>query len=218
MKFKYGAVGAAAMIAFGLTEAANAAAVVVPYSGSFNESSVPAQGGLPAGDYDTIGGAADVGLFQLVNGANTFSGGAQSASDPSDAFLIEILPGFTLVSASIQWATNATDFNPVFASPPPKWTVLTSDGLQTLVDVTLTSNGATSTITFNVPNINRGPGIYSVVLGNGTFALSQTNGPINYTMTYNVRQDLAAVPLPAALPLFLAGLGALGVARRKKKA
>jgi hypothetical protein len=210
MNLKYCAVGAAAMIAFGFAQAANAAAVIIPYTGSFSESS--------SGDIDGVAGAGDLPLFQLVSGANTFAASAQSNTDPSDAFLIEILPGFTLVSASIQWATNASDFNPVFANPAPKWTVTTSDGLQTVLDVTLTSNGATATVNFNVPNINRGPGIYSVVLGNGLFALSQNNAPINYTMTFNVRQDLAAVPLPAALPLFLAGLGALGVARRRKKA
>lgn len=211
------AVASAAVMAFGFAQAANAAAVVVPYSGSFNESSVAAQGGLPAGDYDTIGGAADVGLFQLVNGANTFSGGAKTPNDSSDAFLIEILPGFTLVSASISWATNANDFNPVFASPAPIWTLEESDADPTVFILTLSSNGATAPLTFNAPSFTRGPGIYSVILGNGTFAMNNGD-PINYTMTFNVRQDQAVVPLPAAFPLFLAGLGALGIARRRKKA
>lgn len=198
--------------------AAQAAAVVVPYSGSFNESSVAAQGGLPAGDYDTIGGAADVGLFQLVSGANTFAGGARSPSDSSDAFLIEILPGFTLVSASIRWATNANPNNPVFAVPAPNWSLEESDADPTIFQLSLGGNGATAPININAPAFTpRGPGIYSVILGNGVFGMNNGD-PINYTMTFNVRQDQAVVPLPAALPLFLAGLGALGVARRRKKA
>ena len=32
------------------------------------------QDGSPAGDYDTIGGLDDVGLFNLVDGSNTFEG------------------------------------------------------------------------------------------------------------------------------------------------
>ncbi len=207
----------AAVTVVAFAGAAQAAAVVVPYSGSFNESSVAAQGGLPAGDYDTIGGLDDVGLFQLVSGANTFAGGARTPSDSSDAFLIEILPGFTLVSASISWATNANDFNPVFANPAPIWTLEESDATPTIFLLNLGGNGATAPINLNAPAFTRGPGIYSVILGNGTFAMN-SGDPINFTMTFNVSQDQAVVPLPAALPLFLAGLGALGVARRRKKA
>lgn len=39
-----------------------------------------------------------------------------------------------------------------------------------------------------------------------------------YTATFNQNVDLAAVPLPAGLPLMLVGLGAFGIARRRKTA
>ena len=56
--------------------------MVVPYSGAFDEATVSAEGGLPAGDYDTIGGLEDVGLFNLVVGANTFEGSVWTPGIP----------------------------------------------------------------------------------------------------------------------------------------
>ena len=61
------------------------------------------------------------------------------------------------------------------------------------------------------PAFERGEGIYSVLIGNGTFG--SNTGPIDYTMTF----ETTVVPVPAAVWLFGSGLlGLIGVARRKK--
>lgn len=87
----------------------------VNYNGSFDESSIASEGGLPAGDYDTVGGLNDVAVFQLVEGTNEFFGSVYSPQDGSDVFTVEVMSGFRLVGASINWATNLPgiplDFN-----------------------------------------------------------------------------------------------------------
>ena len=57
------------------------------YTGSYDEASAP------NGDYEAIGDAADVGLFNLVAGTNRFFGSIYSPSDPSDFFAIGIGAG-----------------------------------------------------------------------------------------------------------------------------
>jgi len=201
---------------------AQANTVVVPYSGSFDEATVPAEGGLPAGDYDTIGGLNDVGLFNLVAGANTFSGSAHTPSDSSDAFVIGIGPNQTLVGASIVFGTNVDDFNPMFILGGPQaptiWTLEESSPTPTIFLQSFSGGSAPQSLT--APAFTRGAGIYSMIIGNGVFG--SNNGPINYTMTFNVTQTVtppAATPIPGALPLFASGLGGVGfLGWRRKRA
>lgn len=201
---------------------ARADSVIVPYAGAFNENTVAGPvDGLPAGDFDTIGGLNDVGLFNLVAGVNTFTGSAKTPNDSSDAFLIGIGPNQTLISASIVFGTNLNDFNPLFAAPGPHLVLEESDPTPTIFDIAVGSNGQSGPVTFNAPSFTRGTGIYSVLFGNGTFA-SNNNDPVGYVITFNVTETTPPVetPLPAALPLFATGLGAMGFLgwRRKKKA
>jgi hypothetical protein len=120
---------------------AQADSVTVPYTGSFDEATVPAEGGLPAGDYDTIGGPVDIGLFNLVAGNNTFSGSVWTPGDSSDAFLIGIEANQTLTGASIAFGTNLSPLAPMFAFPAPTWTLEESWAMAHLDVVT----GAAST-------------------------------------------------------------------------
>lgn len=201
---------AAVLAMFGAGGAsAYAGTVTVPYTGTFNESSVAAEGGLPAGDYDTIGGAPDVGLFNLVAGANTFLGSVYTPYDSSDVFLIGIAPGQTLVGASIVFGTNLNLFDPLFAAPAPIWTLEESSATPTIFLQSLGYSGLDSPISLSAPGFTRGPGFYSLLIGNGTFATNNSE-PVQYAITFNVAQ-VASTPIPAALPLFASGLAALGL-------
>jgi hypothetical protein len=196
-----------------------AATVIVPYAGSFNEASVAAEDGLPAGDYDTIGGNLDVGQFDLVAGLNSFSGSVWTPRDSSDFFLINIGANQILTGATIAFGTNLTPLMPMFAFPPPQWNLSDSAGITTIFDLTVGSNGLTSTANVTAPAFTAGPGFYGMLLGNGTFGVNtgDFNTPINYTMTFTVDQKISTTPIPAALPLLAGGLGILGFASRRKK-
>lgn len=195
-----------------LGAAAQAGTVTVPYVGSFDEATVPGpQDGLPAGDYDTIGGLLDVGLFNLVAGSNTFEGSVFTPGDSSDVFLIGIGPLQTLTGASIAFGTNLNSSNPMFAFPAPQWTLEESDTTPTIFDLQVGSDGLMGTDNVIAPAFERGEGIYSVLIGNGTFG--SNTGPIDYTMTF----ETTVVPLPGAVWLFGSGLlGLASVARRQK--
>ncbi len=194
--------------------AAQAATVTVPYVGSFDEADVSAEGGLPAGDYDTIGGLPDVGLFNLVAGNNTFEGSVWTPGDSSDVFLIGIGPLQTLTGASIAFGTNLSPSAPMFAFPSPQWTLEESDPTPTIFDLTVGADGLTTTHVVIAPAFERGEGIYNVLIGNGTFGINTGNfdTPIDYTMTF----ETTVVPIPATVWLFGSGLlGLVGIARRK---
>lgn len=98
---------------------ANAIAIPVPFSGVFNESDILAEGGQPAGDYDTIGGLQDTALFNLIVGANEFYGSINSPSDATDFFNVGIGAGLRLIGASIDWGTNLPGLQYGFIGSPP---------------------------------------------------------------------------------------------------
>lgn len=95
------------------------AAIVVPFTGVFYETDILAEGGQPAGDYDTIGGFQDTALFNLVVGSNEFYGSINSPSDTSDFFNIGVGAGLRLVGAKIDWAINLPGLQYSFIGLPP---------------------------------------------------------------------------------------------------
>ena len=85
---------------------AHAGLIEISYNGSFDESTIAAEDGLPAGDYDTIGGVEDVALFNLLEGENHFFGSIYSPADVADVFTVGVTAGLTIVGARIDWGTN----------------------------------------------------------------------------------------------------------------
>ena len=196
----------------GAVPAALAAAVAVPYSGSYDERTQ-----APGGDYDAIGGLLDVGEFTLQAGSNFFLGAVRTPGDSSDVFLIRLANNFKLIGASIEWATNADPFNPVFAAPPPIWTLEESDATPTIFLLNMAGRGTDAPVLHTAPAFERGPGSYSVLLGNGTFAMNN-NDAIAYRMNFTVLDTSPpVVPEPASLALVAAALGAMTALRKRSR-
>ncbi len=207
---------------------------VVPYSGSFDETSVAANGTLPAGDFDTLGGLDNLGLFRLQEGVNTFTGSVFSPGDSSDAFLIEILTGFELISASIEWATNLPSiellniFSPpagflqqsTFGSAAPDWVLEESDTTPTIFalnDLEASKVGNTFDVgpaSYNAPAFSaQGPGVYSSLI-DGTGSCAGTYVPANPGVNFSCVSGLdytmsfnvqRTSTQPPAIPLPAAG-------------
>lgn len=189
-----------------------AAAIPVPYTGSYDEAAQ-----APSGDYDAIGGSADIGSFTLLAGDNIFLGLARTPDDATDQFFLEVADGFRLTGARLDWGVNASELNPLRVLDTPVWALLSGDGLDTLLQVGLGSNWAEGALAYQPDFAPRGPGFYNMTLGDGVFALHD-NSPVAYRLTFTVeRTDTPPPPVPEPAALGLLGLGVLGVATLRRR-
>ncbi|WP_026960089.1 hypothetical protein [Aliagarivorans taiwanensis] len=211
-------IGALALFAL-LSHSAHAGVIAVDYTGSYHEMAAP------GGDFDGIGGLEDVALFSLVDGVNLFQGAVQTPDDPADVFLIEVAADQTLVAASIEFGSNLFfdnddfSYNYLFAAPGPQWTLEESSETPTIFDVAVGSDFDFSPTVIDIP-LSLGEGIYSMLLGNGTFTAVGSDGgyyPVEYQMSFTIESDTptAAAPAPAVGSLFGLALLLLTVQRRR---
>jgi hypothetical protein len=216
---------AAAALVSGFCTSASAGTVTVPYFGAFDEATVAGPvDGLPAGDYDTIGGLDDVGLFQLVAGTNTFEGSIFAPTDTADVFLVEVLAGFVLTGATINWGTNLPNN---FGAPvgeylyqstgrinqpqAPSWFFEESSPTPEIFTINnlWDSPWGEAPAEFSSPTLSVGAGIYSSLIADqasGSCVLQQFIRPedgfigercvegLDYTMTFTVEQINVPVP------------------------
>jgi hypothetical protein len=186
-------------------------------------------------DFETLTGpsffsaVAAPGAQTLVLGAATFTGGViltQAAFLPADQSSIYGTANFA--NSNLQYTNPVT--NPLtvtFPSPITNFFLDVLNGNTVQVDYTVADNAGHSR-TFNLaPNINSGATtigfaatgniitITSANVGNWDFFID------NVHFNEALPPNLASVPLPAALPLFATGLGALGLlgwCRKRKTA
>ncbi len=126
-------------------------------------------------------------------------------------FLVRLAANFKPVGARIEWATNGSSLNPVFAAPAPVWT-LDEIGADATIFLLDTAGRDTATpVLHTAPAFERGPGSYGVLLGNGTFAMNN-NGLMAYRMNFSVfdttpptvSEPLSTLLVGVALGLLLA--------------
>lgn len=234
-----------ALLAMSTAFQVNAALVDVPYSGFFDEASVLAEGGLPAGDFDTIGGLDDVANFKLVAGANQFVGSVWGPTDNADVFTVEIMSGYVLTSASILWGTNLPGIGFTF---PPVSGYLQQNTFGATAATWFFEESSTTPEVFTVaglegtqfgeamqradsPALNVMEGVYSSLLDatgtcaqtyvpdpNGVGIVAQCMEGIDYTMTFNVEAlpgNTVGVPEPTTLGLI--GLSLLAMRRLRNR-
>ncbi|MFW2543060.1 VPLPA-CTERM sorting domain-containing protein [Primorskyibacter sp. 2E107] len=180
----------------------------------------------PGGDYsDTEGAGPNIAPGGILVGEtslygrlrlNCVAGDCSDTSglrDPSDAF-------FATIAADTEITNLTFSLGSETASP-------SFSGVNFLARVT-TPLGFTidQSFTGGVSNLNIVPALSGASIGPGTYGFYITasdsgplvdfSGIVNWSMTATV-VSTAAVPLPATLPLLLAGMAGFGVIRRKKR-
>jgi hypothetical protein len=130
------------------------------------------------------------------------------------------LPNTDITALSFTGNSYHTFFNPISATEtwatPDIYTLFSAS-------VVFTYIGAIPQVEEGTANLAQNSGGYDVFIGccNTGFSYPGTFGPTTAEMNHNqwvtTSSDLGTTPLPAALPLFLAGLGGLGLLGWRRK-
>ncbi|AXI48706.1 hypothetical protein C1J03_02275 [Sulfitobacter sp. SK012] len=184
----------------------------------------------------TAGGAASAATFQIYTDRTAyeaallgpiaiydFTGGAPASGVTITGSDVSYTPGGRLRDIINQGAAADTLFAfdaPVLAFGGD-WNLEGPGGPGTGIEIQ-TMNGATYTVSSEVPNTLRNDFwgfISDMEFSSLSFVEgSQAIGVETYTLDNLTTGGVAPVPLPAGLPLLLAGLGGLATLRRKRKA
>ncbi|MEO0669508.1 MAG: VPLPA-CTERM sorting domain-containing protein [Pseudomonadota bacterium] len=158
----------------------------------------------PMGDYADLLGASTNQLGSIPAGIATLSGNLTAPNDNIDALFLTIDAQTELVSASI---TTTGGIASMFA------TLLDSAGI-TVFEEFFDANGTVDLLTLADTPLQEGTYNFAV----GFISFEAGDPPAVSWTTNSVINEIPAspVPLPAGLPLLLAGLGGLYALRRRR--
>lgn len=202
---------AAVLLAAALFLAPLMPAPVVAATLSVDEATFPGAGG----DYNNLlspprrPGSAEI--FRPGGGTNTFTGSIGTPGDQGDTWALLLEPGQTLVRTRISFGTNqdiAINQGSLFAFEQS-----TSNPLLFQIDLPGGIRGVLP-LEFDSGVLSIGPGFYTATILSGVLA-SRSNGPVSYIVSFDLTQEVRAVPVPASAGLLAGGALLLaGFARR----
>jgi len=210
-------------IIFGITtftSHAHAAFITIDYNGKFNEKrEAPADPEGAFGDFDNFGFKPGSAAFKLIGDAdgfrNTFYGSLNPLSDYRDQFNIVLAKDQTLTEASFFFDTELELSSFDRDRPALEWT-WSLENNSTGYDVFNVDVSERDTNSPNLPLV--GMGSYLVTIGLPDYNDEALGRSFDYVMTYTVETiSLSVVPLPAAFPLYGAGIALLGFMGWKRK-
>lgn len=166
-------------------------------------------GGLNASDFVLVGGT------NLVNANN--SAYDQSITSPMSTWVWDARGSNSI---TVQYSVDLTGFDASSATLSGLWGVdnIGTVSLNGTEFASLTANDSSSYSSLSA--LAAGAGLFDAGLNVIEFVLSDTGGPQAFRAAFTIEADAAtaAVPLPAALPLFGAGLGLFGMVRGRRRA
>lgn len=199
------------MAIFAASLAAGSAGAATLVGGDFSVN-----GGFASVDADSSGRLSINDIIEPVYGFVSSSTGSMSGLDFGDAVAVD---QFDLL-LNIGTASNASFFTVDDSGNLYQFTV-TSIFLAT-IDATVGSDNAVLAGTLTISNPVLPGGTTSFDMTNGQFIMSiaslELDGAFSlYVQSLGTPGSVPNVPLPASLPLLLAGVGALGLARKFKR-
>lgn len=141
---------------------------------------------------------------ETKDGLNNFAGGALLAAGSYDSYLLHFdpLPSGSTASISVDFGVNIIGL------------ILSNSGTQTLLNRTDATFG--NAAFFDQDGSRRAENNDEFTLTSATSISFDFLAGAGYTDNVRILTEVAPVPLPATLPLLLAGFGGLGLARRRR--
>jgi hypothetical protein len=173
----------------------------VPLGGTFSYTGA----NLPASTAFDIGGGT-----LLVNS----KGGSDNSGLPLGSTLVTISP------TNIQYGSGVDVVStPLVASLTKSWTDTLGAFTEVLTTVDYIGRGAPNAVLVVLQGLINGPGFSNatVFLELNANQVGGSGTSISWSATESSTNPVNPTPLPAALPLFATGLGALGLLARRKK-